>query len=522
MPSVRKCVVKQLRPASNDPAIWQIMKDRFQREAAILEALGRTSDQIPELYASFTENDKFYLVQELIDGETLTKKVMHEGPFDESRVKELTKSLLLVLESVHSRGIIHRDIKPDNIMIRHADGIPVLIDFGAVKEIVSTLVDSRGNPTSTIAIGSPGFMPIEQAAGRPVFASDLYSLGLSAVYMLTGIAPQSLSDPNTGNVNWQQLRPGVSDQFASVINKAIESHFRDRFKTAREMIDALSQSQINPVSTTVWNAATERGGIDLYDTKTLSTIKAETKQDFPHQQRTTGEQAGSGTGTIPMQASPETIPPDNSIRENPKKSVVPLVLLGVVLCLFGLMIILGSRWYYRSLQPDTSSGTQPIANSPSSTSDSTANKPADPQPPQTKPSPGPQTQAPPLQTAPAMNVSGTWRATFVSAGVTTGRYIYKLNQNGTEITGTSYPEGNPKYVLNVSGKLNGSSIRLSWSHRLTAEELAQAAGDPELAGATDATFVVTGTADSARMSGTCSTSIGKKVIGSGRATLVRE
>src|SRR5258708_4189526 len=111
MPSARKCVVKQLRPVSNDPAIWEIMKDRFQREAAILEAVGRTNDQIPELYASFTENDKFYLVQELIDGETLTRKILCDGPFDEDRVKALIDSLLLVLESVHSRGIIHRDIK---------------------------------------------------------------------------------------------------------------------------------------------------------------------------------------------------------------------------------------------------------------------------------------------------------------------------------------------------------------------------------------------------------------------------
>ncbi len=81
------------------------------------------------------------------------------------------------MEYVHSKRIVHRDIKPDNILIRYADGKPILIDFGAVKEMMGTVVTASGNSSRSIVIRTPGFMPSEQTAGRPVFASDLYSLG---------------------------------------------------------------------------------------------------------------------------------------------------------------------------------------------------------------------------------------------------------------------------------------------------------------------------------------------------------
>ena len=140
MPSQRRCVIKQLKPIQNNTQIYQLVQERFQQEAAILEKLGSTSNQIPSLYAYFQFNDQFYLVQELIEGDTVTEKIQQYGLLTEIAVREILLSLLPVLEYVHSKRIIHRDIKPDNIILRHHDGKPVLIDFGAVRESMGVTV----------------------------------------------------------------------------------------------------------------------------------------------------------------------------------------------------------------------------------------------------------------------------------------------------------------------------------------------------------------------------------------------
>jgi serine/threonine protein kinase len=253
MPSKRRCVVKQLKPTTNDPAVYQIIQERFQREAALLETLGSGSDQIPALYAYFTEDKEFYLVQDWIEGKNLTEKVLEEGTLSEENVRSLLLSLLPVLQYIHSQGIIHRDIKPDNIMLRAADNKPVLIDFGAVKEVVATVVDSLGTPTSSIVIGSPGFMSLEQASGRPVFASDIFSLGLTAICLLTGKSPQELSDRSSGDIRWRNQAPNVSLKLAMVLDKAAEPLARDRYQTAKAMLDAL-----NPTGPTTLVARVQR------------------------------------------------------------------------------------------------------------------------------------------------------------------------------------------------------------------------------------------------------------------------
>ncbi|MEH2298957.1 MAG: YARHG domain-containing protein [Nostoc sp.] len=250
MPSKRRCVVKQLRPIHNNPQIYQIVQERFQREAAILEELGGANDQIPALYAYFSSGGQFYLVQEWIEGDTLTGKVQKQGLFSEGAVQELFMNLLPVLDYVHSKHIVHRDIKPDNIIVRHRDGKPVLIDFGAVRESMGTVVNSQGNPTSSIVIGTPGYMPSEQAAGRPVFSSDLYSLGMTVIYLLTGRqAQQPETDSQTGEIVWRQYASHLSPIIAGVIDKAIAYHPRDRYPTARAMLDNL-QSIANPIPPT--------------------------------------------------------------------------------------------------------------------------------------------------------------------------------------------------------------------------------------------------------------------------------
>jgi serine/threonine-protein kinase len=111
-------VVKKLKPATENPAIYRIIKERFEREAVVLERLGKDNVQIPTLYDYFSENQNFYLVQDWVDGKTLAQEVREHGVFGVNATCQLLSSLLSVLEEVHAQGIIHRDIKPENVMLR--------------------------------------------------------------------------------------------------------------------------------------------------------------------------------------------------------------------------------------------------------------------------------------------------------------------------------------------------------------------------------------------------------------------
>ncbi len=251
MPSLRRCVIKQLKPIANNPQIYQLVQERFKREAVVLEELGRHSDRIPSLYAYFQFKERFYLVQEYIEGDTLTAIIQKQGLLNESVVRDMLVSLLLVLEYVHNQNIIHRDIKPDNIILRHRDNKPILIDFGAVREIMGTIINSQGSAASSIIIGTPGYMSSEQTAGRPVYSSDLYSLGMTAIYLLTGKKPQELEvNPISGELIWHQYALGISPLMIGVIDKVIRYHPRERFASAREMMEAL-QSEVIPVAPTL-------------------------------------------------------------------------------------------------------------------------------------------------------------------------------------------------------------------------------------------------------------------------------
>jgi serine/threonine protein kinase, bacterial len=240
MPSARECVVKQLKPLHENAEIYAMVQERFQREAAILEQLGE-HDQVPRLYAYFCEADLFYLVEEYVEGDTLTQKVQREGAQSEAIVTAMLVNLLPAIVHVHQQKIVHRDIKPDNILLRRSDQKPVLIDFGAVKETMATVLNAQGDSSRSIVVGTPGYMPSEQMVGRPVYGSDLYSLGLTAIYMLTGKLPQDLdTDPQTGAFLWRGYAPNVSQGMAAVLDRAIQISPGSRFGSAQEMFMALN------------------------------------------------------------------------------------------------------------------------------------------------------------------------------------------------------------------------------------------------------------------------------------------
>ncbi|MBD2169064.1 protein kinase [Calothrix membranacea FACHB-236] len=231
------CVVKHLKPSSSDPKVFETAKRLFNSEAETLEVLGN-HDQIPRLLAYFDENQEFYLVQEFIEGNTLSEELSPDKRWSENQVMHLLQEVLGILEFVHSQGVIHRDIKPDNIIRRASDNKLVLVDFGAVKQLRTNLITSGGQPTATVVIGTPGYMPTEQGQGKPRPNSDIYSLGIIAIQALTGVAANALQeDPNTGELLWQHL-VSVNPQLAAVLNKMVRYHFKDRYQNAAEALQA--------------------------------------------------------------------------------------------------------------------------------------------------------------------------------------------------------------------------------------------------------------------------------------------
>ena len=241
-PGNPSCVVKRLKPTSSESSYLQIARRLFNSEAQILEKLGN-HDQIPRLLAYFEENEEFFLVQELIAGHPLSEDIQTDQPWAENQVIFMLEDVLHILEFVHRFNAIHRDIKPDNLIKRDVDGKLVLIDFGAVKQIRTQIATSPNQMTATVAIGTPGFMPAEQAQGKPRFNSDIYALGMLAIQALTGIPPHQLSDdPDTGEVFWQN-RAQISPQLAVILEQMVSYHWRDRYQSVPEVLSDIQELQ---------------------------------------------------------------------------------------------------------------------------------------------------------------------------------------------------------------------------------------------------------------------------------------
>ncbi|BAY60823.1 serine/threonine protein kinase [Calothrix brevissima NIES-22] len=233
LPGQPYCVVKHFYPKNPHPAVIPIAKNLFEREAESLYHLGKNYNQIPTLFAHFHEDGDFYLVQEYIDGYDLTQEIVPGKPLNESAVIELLKDILEVLNFVHQHNIIHRDIKPHNIMRRHSDQKLVLIDFGSIKKI------GIQGATLTIAVGTPGYMPTEQAKGKPKLSSDIYAVGMIGIQALTGLKPEELpEDPDTGEIIWRD-KVQVSDRLVNVLDKMVRERHNQRYQSAAEALQAL-------------------------------------------------------------------------------------------------------------------------------------------------------------------------------------------------------------------------------------------------------------------------------------------
>lgn len=239
LPGSPRCVVKQLKPKSREEENLKIARRLFDTEANVLAQLG-SHNQIPRLLAHFEENREFYLILELIEGESLTQDIVSGQPWSEAEVKNLLQDVLQVLSFVHEQQVIHRDIKPSNLIRRHSDGRIVLIDFGAVKQVSTQIITSLSEQSSTICIGTAGYMANEQLAGHPHFSSDIYGVGVLGIQALTGLHPKNFSiDVRTSEILWHDRAPDVSPQFKAFLDRMVRYDFRDRYPTAKEALETL-------------------------------------------------------------------------------------------------------------------------------------------------------------------------------------------------------------------------------------------------------------------------------------------
>ncbi|MEA5597772.1 tetratricopeptide repeat protein [Rivularia sp. UHCC 0363] len=242
--SGERYVVKQFLPPSKDPKLLKISYNVLETEVEPLENLSKQDDRIHTLISFFEENKNFYLVRKYITGNPLNKEILPGQTLNSEQVINLLLEVLEILLLIHSRGIIHRNIKPANI-IRRSDGKIVLTDFGAPQEAVSNVV------------GSSEYMPIEQIYTNPQFNSDIYALGIIAIEALTGLAASQITaQKNQKNaavekIIWHPRRYKINPNLVKIIDKMVHLNYQNRYQSAKEVLNDLKvigQAQLNPVS----------------------------------------------------------------------------------------------------------------------------------------------------------------------------------------------------------------------------------------------------------------------------------
>ncbi|MBV9390175.1 MAG: serine/threonine protein kinase [Chroococcidiopsidaceae cyanobacterium CP_BM_ER_R8_30] len=239
------CVLKEFIPISGAESTVQKSRILLEREAKVLYEINHP--QIPKFMAWFAHMGRLFLVQEYIDGKTYSH-LLHErlsrqnNLFSEAEVTQWLKDLLPVLDYLHERHIIHRDISPDNIMLAHGQSRPVLIDFGLVKQTVAQILainsETLSNPGQSF-VGKFGYAPPEQIRlGQCYPCSDLYSLGVSAVVLLSGKEPSLLLDQRSLEWQWHSYVK-ISEDLAQILNKMLAEKPKDRYQSAQEVLAEL-------------------------------------------------------------------------------------------------------------------------------------------------------------------------------------------------------------------------------------------------------------------------------------------
>ncbi|MDZ8110383.1 MAG: serine/threonine-protein kinase [Nostoc sp. DedQUE12a] len=244
--SHQTCVLKEFAPQVQEKQDLKKAKELFEREANVLKKLQHS--QIPRFHSSLQvkigSKDFFFLVQDYVDGDNFDQLLEHRRTqgkaFSEEEVIILLQQILPVLTYIHSRDVVHRDISPDNLIWRRSDNLPVLIDFGGVKQLPASQgfwqTQLVGNNT---LLGKKGYAPEEQLRQGKVFlSSDLYSLAVTSLVLLTGQEPQKLYDSYQGIWYWgKQIQ--VSPKLESVLKKMLAYKPSDRYQRAEQILKDL-------------------------------------------------------------------------------------------------------------------------------------------------------------------------------------------------------------------------------------------------------------------------------------------
>jgi serine/threonine protein kinase len=236
-PDKVRCVVKQLYLQNSSTLIIRKATQLFRQEAQRLAELGK-HPQIPSLLAHFEQQKRLYLIQDFIPGQTLDMELKTKGVYNESQIWELLKDLLPVLKFVHDRNVIHRDIKPSNIIRRQTDGKLFLIDFGVAKLITDSALFRTGTEVGTAEYVAP-----EQMKGKALPASDIYSLGVTCIHLLTGISPFELTDISSNTWVWRDFLPpgsSVSDRLSKILDKLIKPAVNQRYQSVADVLKAVT------------------------------------------------------------------------------------------------------------------------------------------------------------------------------------------------------------------------------------------------------------------------------------------
>ena len=268
--SRHRYVIKRFRPILGNPKA-EATRQLFYQEASILKRLSGNNPQIPQLCEYFIDGEDFYIVRKWIDGLTLKQKVQQQGKLPAAEVEQILASILSFLNYIHSYGIVYRQLKPSSIVLRRSHWLnrakkelPVPIYFGGVKEAEAEKINHRG----LVIAHQQEYNSPEQEQGRSVYASDLYSLGLTAIYLLTGKTPAQLPlDPQTKQLLWHQEVKDLKIHLVRVIDRAICPRVSDRYSSATQMLRALHSPPVSISETIV-----EHSGKRLFLTSEVKVI----------------------------------------------------------------------------------------------------------------------------------------------------------------------------------------------------------------------------------------------------------
>lgn len=228
-----QCIVKEFSYRSHQGQEAEAAMEALRQEVARLDELSQ-HPQIPDLLEYFERGQQQYLVQEFINGQNLEQQLEQEGTFDEAQIWQLLNDLLPLLQYLHAHQIIHRDIKPTNLIRRHVSDQLVLVDFGAAKQLTKTSLAKPGT-----VVGSAEYTAPEQLMGKAIFASDLYSLGVTCIHLLTGLSPFDLFNSATGTWMWRSVAGSISVPLEYVLDRLLQSTASQRYQSAQAVLQDL-------------------------------------------------------------------------------------------------------------------------------------------------------------------------------------------------------------------------------------------------------------------------------------------